>query len=643
MPELGEVHDGYLFIGGDPNEPTSWQPLESEAAQFALRPEPVVGFGDPGLEASAVEGGFAGFAGELGGGIKAATDWLAAQAQGKDIPYGELYDVNRAILEAQLGKVAEESPIASTVAEVAGAIPSSLLMPGMKAATLPGMMRAGAGYGGLYGTGKAETTKDIPAEMTKGALLGAAAPVGLRGALGAGRLLGRGMVASGRGVAKAVSPQVNDAAAKPALKAIERAFKRDGMTLEQGMKELKKLGPDAVLADVGGKNVQRLAGEVARLPGTSADVAERTLQTRMTGSASRLATALNKALGAKTTAYKAGKDIIAQRNSQAGPLYTEAFEQSVDPGKMNALIAQLDDTARAASGTKIGANIKGVINSLGKRVNGEIVPKLGVQQLHMAKMDLDGKIGTAIRQGNKPLAAELMKAKQGLLGVLDDIPQYQQARQIFSDDSAVLNAIERGKQILRVDAEEMADMVQTMSKADWDGYILGASKAITDKLKTVGQTGNAASRISTHLVRDRIRNAFPSEEAFESFMKQVNIEDTFAQLRNVATRGSQTAERLATGDGVAFDAASDILQAGLYRTVINSVAGFVKQFKQIPEPTRDKIGDLLFSDIVNQGAVSKKLMDKMVKSGIRREQVQTMINEINSTLTRPATAAAMAE
>jgi hypothetical protein len=641
-PKIGTAKGGYIYKGGDPASPESWVSMESPAFQQAFRPDPIVGFGDPGAKAPLAEGALAGFAGEIGGGLKAATDWLAAQAQGQDIPFGELYDINRAILEGQREQYAEQYPTLSTGLEVAGAIPTSLMMPGAKAASLPGMMKAGAGYGGLYGAGKAETLEDVPEEATKGLLLGAGTPLALKGLLGGAQMVGRGTVEAGKGITRAFS-QADDTAAKPALKAVERAFKRDGMTLAQANTKLKELGPEGVLADVGGKNVTALAQNVAGLPGKSAQIAEQTLQTRMTGSASRLSTALNKALGAKSTAYKAGKDIIAQRNAQAGPLYTEAFEQSVDPTKMTALVAQLDDFAAQAQGTDIGRAIAKVSKSLTTGKGEAIKPKLTAQQLHLAKMDLDGKIGTASRAGNKPLVAELMRAKQGLLGVMDDIPQYQQARQIFSDDSAVLNAIDKGKQILKVDAEEMADMAQTMSKADWDGYVLGASKAITDKLKGVGQTGNAANRISTHLVRERIRNAFPNDEAFEQFMSQVGIEDTFAQLRNMAIRGSQTAERVGAGREYAIDAATDAMQGRFFGSILNTVTDFMSQFKQIPEATRDSIGDMLFADLSKNGVVSKKLMDKVIKEGVQREQMTALINDITAKLTAPTVAATMAE
>lgn len=636
-PKIGTVEDGYMFKGGNPADPNSWVSVDDPAVQFALRPEPVVGFGEQTAAMPFTEGFFAGFAGELGGGVKAATDWLAAQAEGKDIPYGELYDVNRAIMEGQIQQYAEGQPGLSTGLEIAGAIPSGLMLPGSQVTTMPRMMAAGAGYGGLYGAGKAEDISDIPSEATKGALMGAATPPLIRGGLMMGRGLARGAQATAMGASRIFS-QSDDAAARPALKAIDKAFERDGMTLAQANKQLQKLGPDAVLADVGGKNVQKLANEVASLPGKSAEIAEQTLQSRMAQSVPRLAGALKKALGAKSTAYRASKDIISQRNAQAGPLYEEAFTQMANRGRMDDLINQLSLSADEASGTKIGRNIRSVLNSLTKKEAGQVVPKTNMKQLHMAKMDLDGQIGTAIKAGNKPLSAELMKIKTALLEVMDEVPQYQQARQIFSDYSSVLSSIDLGKKVLTTDAEEMADMVNYMSKADLDGYILGATKAITDKLKGAGQTANAANRISTHIVRDRMRNAFPSDEAFEQFMKQVDIENTFAELRNVTIRGSQTAERLGTRGELAVDALAAGVEGNLYSKIMGGVADWISQFKQIPEATRDSIGTMLFSDIAKTGQISDRLYQRAVKAGLKREQLQQLTNNISASIARPAIA-----
>lgn len=69
-----------------------------------------------------------------------------------------------------------------------------------------------------------------------------------------------------------------------------------------------------------------------------------------------------------------------------------------------------------------------------------------MQQLHYAKMDLDGQISMASRSGDSTTLGGLMDTKHTLLGVMDDLsPAYANARKSFQTSSGPLNRMDVGQ------------------------------------------------------------------------------------------------------------------------------------------------------------------------------------------------------
>jgi hypothetical protein len=88
-----------------------------------------------------------------------------------------------------------------------------------------------------------------------------------------------------------------------------------------------------------------------------------------------------------------------------------------------------------------------------------------IQQLHYAKMDLDGQISAASRSGDSTTMGGLLDTKNTLLGVMDDLsPAYKQARQGFQASSRPLNRMDVGEALRQKYLSALQDASGTGSR-----------------------------------------------------------------------------------------------------------------------------------------------------------------------------------
>ena len=152
------------------------------------------------------QGGLFGFGDEFGAGIGAGVDKLLGRS---DEPFGDIYREKLSEREGALSDFREDHPVASVIAEVAGAVPTAGIGAAASAVTrVPALVRALVG-GGIYGAGAS-----VPGERAEGALLGAGLGAGL-GGVGAG--VGRAI--SGNAARRAANRTITDSATEPQLRA----------------------------------------------------------------------------------------------------------------------------------------------------------------------------------------------------------------------------------------------------------------------------------------------------------------------------------------------------------------------------------------------------------------------------------------
>lgn len=603
-------------------EKGKWKPIPKAEAESKLseytgglisdRPNPMV--------EAALQGATAGFSDELQG----LLGGPAVKAQARE-----------AMAQAQ-----EEHPIASTAAMVGGGLATGGLGASRAFGSQFGRMHplltgsaVGAGTGAVAGAGFAETMEDVPSQMLQGGVLGMALPPALQG-MG---MLGKGLTAP---IGKALSQRAKFGIGPSgtANRMIYQNLLRDDAT--DILEKAGRYGPEAKLVDVGGENLKRLAQNITSMPGKAPKLAEEVLQGRMMKSPERLIESLQKLTsGAKIGAHQLKKQIKQVRKAEAGPLYNEAFKVDREINRNNVLdvINYIDQKGFDPDTKGIGKVLNEVKNSLISkrqaysylRTGTTQAPKTNLSQLHSAKMELDQKIQKSFYE-HKPtkLTRELMGVKKRLLNAMDASDNYAQARKIWADESAVDNAVDLGKKILRTDAEDMADFFEVMSHSEKEGFVTGAVKAITDKFKGTTEGANAARKIATPLVKERIKQAIPDEEMYQRFMASLDAEDVFAESRNIL-RGSQTQQRTSTAQEILGEGAGAASIWGFKAGLLNMTRKFMGGLGGIPEPVRDRLGEKLFVDSV-LGKPSQKLLKELKKHGIRKERVDRFFDVLKA-------------
>lgn len=585
-----------------------------------------------------LQGATLGFSDEMQAGAKTAFDKLT----GDDRSWSEIYKENVKEVRAPYEEFQQEAPMTALGLGLGGGLVTGGLGAKTLAAKAPqqitryaqthpmlAKMAGGTSAGIVSGVGMAPTVEEIPEYVTSGALTGGLLPPALTAGGKVGQVVTKPIQAGARALAGSLDTPVQRAS-----KMIVRALQRDDISFDEAMKRLDDLGPEAKLVDIGGVNVQRLMQNIASVPGKAAQKAEDVLQGRMIQSPQRLVARLRNEFKQNKSAYRFVNETIEQRKQASSPLYAKAFNEDVmvAPGAMDEMLAGLAMKIDDFQGTSIGRTLKGVERSLTLKRGDKMVPKLNIKKLHAAKIDLDNKIANSYKDHRAtPLTAELMEQKRALLNVLDGIDgnsNYAQARRIFSDDSSVINATRIGKQILKQDSDEMADLIQDMSEAEKRGFISGAMQSISDKLMGTSEGANAARKFATPLVKGRLRNMFPDEDEYNRFIKGLEAEDTFAEVRNNVLRGSQTQQRLATGEQVA-DEAMDLVQGRWLSSSLDAARKFFTGYRQIPEPVRDELSELLLADVMTgKGTISKE-MAKLLK---RLDISTNIVNRLLDTL-----------
>ena len=488
-------------------------------------------------------------------------------------------------LSAQRARDVEIPPSISIPGEITGGIASTIAAAPAAAAAvparvataakqLPGWLKAagmGGLFGGAYGFGTSEGGLE---ERATGAGYGAGLGAGTGGALyPVVRGAGVGLEKLGTAIKSRAMPE-STARAKMA-----QAFERDEMTAGKARSRLRELGPQATIADVGGRNVAALAGNVARAPGAAQNRAEIMLAQRAEGEAGRIAQAVKKGLDPQD--YYAAEDaFLSNLRTRAAPLYDQAYEQfpSIASRALNRLLKsktglkalretaeiieneraggaaaylgkvdeELTAAARAAAdvGKMEGVGLPGVTKGFSLQTWDQI--KRGFDSLLDSpayRNELTGRLNTrgrSVDQMRRTLLKELDKATGGEKSV------YAKARATYSGDAEVMGALREGKKALNMDPEQITRRMADLSDAGKEAYRSGMARALKDVVDKTPDKGSAAGRIFGNArKRAQIRAIFPDQESYNLLRKTLVAEQRFTKLQREALGGSPTQPRQA--------------------------------------------------------------------------------------------------
>ena len=456
---------------------------------------------------------------------------------------------------------------------------------------------SGAGYGFLGGLGGSyeDDAIDVLKEAGKSALIS--------GGLGVTTQPVMGMIgAGGRQVMARMSPT---AAGTYAQQKVAEALIRDvpepltgANALTRAQARLLKLGPEARIADVGGKSTRNLLDVQATLPGRTANVAEQAILDRQAGRAGRLMTAADEALGTQNAQFLQTIDNFnAQRFTDSRPYYaaidkailqvdnslTDVFNRSKGVQGASELLFQ----------TKTGQTI-----DLSKLKYGEQVPMNVLDTLKQSLYDASKELRRA-GQNSQANAYDDVRAK--LVSVLEakspkvgNQSAYTLAMKTWAGPSQMSDAAEIGRSVMKGDILDIQQATKGMAPSQIDAFRIGVLQGLREKTGTEAGQTSLLKFYKEPATQARLKAAFGDD--YKAYTATVLKEEQLKKLES-AGRGSQTAARLA---GQAdLDVAPVVQTAGALASlnpaaIITSAANLARQ-TQTPEAVRNEIGKILLS------------------------------------------------
>lgn len=237
-----------------------------------------------------------------------------------------------------------------------------------------------------------------------------------------------------------------------------RASGQSPAEMRQAVEAGRTLGVPLALSDVGGRNVQKLSGVLARQPGAPGVIADASLTGRLEGSGSRLTKSVEDHIIGGPTMRQSAETLKTEAKTNAGPLYRKLFE----PGSVAPLEKQFEEAFTESSGrlneaktTLSDANRQMLQATAAEARAGENVYLSGsaLSDKRAAQAALD-QAQQSVAEAEAAHAANLGRLRQAQEAVANGerggvwSPRVQQ----FLDDPIIKQGIPRGIEIQRLEA-----------------------------------------------------------------------------------------------------------------------------------------------------------------------------------------------
>jgi len=606
--------------------------------------------------ASAAGGPTFGFSDELAGVIGAPM--LAYQ---KGIPLSDAYTMGRDIYRGAAESYQKESPyyaaagqLAASVPMMVAGIPSKVaqevgkrVMPAIQTiapSIAPTLSRigqyvagtpaagqimglgqrtvqagvSGAGYGLLGGLGEStgQTAEEVLKDAAKSALVS--------GGLGAVSQPAMAIMgAGGRQVMARMSPTAagtyaQQKVAESLIRDVPEALTPSALTMAQA--RLAKLGPEARIADVGGKSTRNLLDVQATLPGTTTEAVERAIRERQASRAGRLMTAADETLGTQGAQFMQKlEDFSSKRFAESRPYYAAIDKAAL---QVDDTLADVFNKSQAVQGsaellfrTKTGQTI-----DLAKLKSGDPVP---MNVLDTLKQSLYDTAQSLRKTGSNAQANAYDDVRQQLVGVLEaKSPKvggqsaYTMAMKTWAGPSQMMDAAEVGRKAMTQDALDLAQAMKGFTPSEVDAFRVGALQALRQKTGTEAGQTSLLKMWKEPATQDRLKAVFDND--YRSFASAVAKEARLKGLESVG-RGSQTAARLAgTADLEVAPLAQTAMAAstGNVPGIVAAATNLMNQTRT-PEAVRNEIGRILLSRDPQQLAQLSEVIRRLNESRAR--------------------------
>jgi len=433
-----------------------------------------------------------------------------------------------------------------------------------------GAAPVGAAYG--FASGEGSATDRAPGAVLGGFLGAGGAGVidaGIQAAPAVGRFIGD----TAQSVGQALNPSVEQRVGSALRQTVTRD---DRMNIDELVRQLEGLTPGGLPVDVLGPNMSGLADVLVQTPGSAQTRLTESLSTRRREAPNRIERLISEGVGGEGNYIATLNNLIATRREAAnevieriGPQQFQLDESAVRSLRSDLAQPELRRAAQNALASpdqqtyEMGANLMRLADTLRDNPAAAALDVRTAQDVSRALIDMgsdawragDGSRGKALTDIGRAIRNNARTA----------VPEYSEWLARYGDESSQIEALELGRQVLgnpndpRADglsAEVLRIRYEEMSETAREMFKKGVAEALV--ARTAGSSGDVGAMralANTREFRDRIRIAWPSDEAFEGFMRGVEGEVTTAARDNRMLYGSQTSSRNAARQR--FGAADD--------------------------------------------------------------------------------------
>jgi hypothetical protein len=465
-----------------------------------------------------------------------------------DVDYDTAVQIERAGLEQSR----TESPISSTLEQIIGsAVPLAVTK---RPQSFLGNIPQGAAIGGAYafGDSKGNVQERLP-DTAMGAASGAVVQPLVAGALRPIENLFEGTGKFLKGPARLGTQQA-------------RTLLKEAIENDAGGEEFANLneaflyvlnknttGKPYTISDLG-PNSQALLDVVNLLPGQSKRVARNFLRKRDSGILTRLKGDLTDAFGQRADYFEEYKALETARKELGDKLYKRAYRKNVKIDsdlleilKRPSMKAAFDNAFNIAN--EEGENIgKYKLTQNGLTLNGSKATNVSTKFMHYMKRGLDD----VVYNSKSPISGtgkDLLNASKGtriaFLNVLDEQnPAYKLARNYWAEKSSVMDAMKQGREFLKTDSNELAEIISEMSGSELESFRLGSMQGILSEIES-GAERTAMSRLLKSPERQKLlKLTFPQTDigkaAASKFINNLETEVVMRETSKFTLGGSPT-------------------------------------------------------------------------------------------------------
>ena len=553
----------------------------------------------------------------------------------QNIPLGQAYEQGRDVVRGQTESFEQESPFTAAGLQLGASIPMGMVSApaAIGRAVMPAITRAlpsvaptvqaagrymtaapgagtamglgqrtaqaagsGAGYGFVSGLGASNQSDamDILNDAARSSLIG-----GTLG--GASQPTMSVLGAAGKQVTARMSPT---AAGNYAQQKVAEALVRDRpenlapSALNMAQARLLKLGPEARIADVGGKSTRNLLDVQTTLPGTTADAVERAIRERQVGRAGRLMAGADETLGTQNAQFNQSIENFSNQRFAASRPYYAAIDQSTATVN-NAIFDALSKSKGVQGAAELLFSTKtGQVIDLSKLKTGESVPMNVLDSLKQSLYDKSTelrKVGSnAQAEAYDKVRIQLVKQLEAQAPKIGGQSAYTMAMKTWAGPSQMMDAAEIGRKVMKGDILDIQQATQNLSASEIDAFRIGVLQGLREKTGTEAGQTSLLKFYKEPSTQARLKAAFGGD--YKAFSSSVLAEEALKRFESIG-RGSKTASMLAGQadlDVAPLTQTAGAVAAGNPMGIVTAAANLARQV-QTPEAVRNEIGKILLS------------------------------------------------